>query len=63
MVAAIPIILMVFLDYVFSIGVLKYNNQPGSFPSIQAYTTDFKLLADRLCMAKEKWSAGNLKQE
>ena len=42
---------------------LKYNSKPDSSPSIQAYTNDFKILADRLHMAKEKWVAGKLKQE
>ena len=45
------------------LSALKYNNEPDSSPSIQAYTNDFKLLADQLRMSKEKWSAGNLKQE
>ena len=45
------------------LSALKYNNEPDSSPSIQAYTNDFKLLADRLRMDKEKWLAGNIKQE
>ena len=45
------------------LSALKYNNEPNSSPSIQAYTNDFKLLAGQLRMAKEKWSTGNLKQE
>ena len=45
------------------LSALKYNNEPNSSPSIQAYTNEFKLLVDRLCMAKYKWTAGKLKQE
>ena len=44
-------------------SALKYNNETDSSPSIQVYTNDFKLLADRLRMAKEKWSAGKINQE
>ena len=44
-------------------SALKYNNEPDSLPSIQAYTNEFKLLVDQLRMAKEKWTAGKLKQE
>ena len=45
------------------LSALKYSNEPDSSPSIQAYTNKFKLLVDQLRMAKEKWTAGNLKKE
>ena len=45
------------------LSALKYNNEPNSFPSIQAYTNKFKLSVDWLHMAKEKWTEGKLKQE
>ena len=45
------------------LSALKYNNETDSFLSIQAYTNNFKLLADWICMVKEKWSAGKFKQE
>ena len=45
------------------LSALKYNNEPNSLPSIQAYTKEFKLLVDRLQMAKEMWSTGKLNQE
>ena len=45
------------------LSTLKYNSKPDSFPSIQAYTNEFKLLLDQLHMDKEKWTAGKLKQK
>ena len=44
------------------VSALKYNNKPDSLPSIQTYTNKFKLLVDLLRLAKEKWTAGKLKQ-
>ena len=44
-------------------SALKYNDKHDNLQSIQEYTNDFKLLAYRLRMAKEKWSTGNLNQE
>ena len=45
------------------LSALKYNTKSDSSPSIQAYTNEFKLLADGLRMAKDKWKAGKLKHE
>ena len=44
-------------------SALKCNNEPGGYPSIQEYTNKFKVLVDRLILAKEKGTAGKLNQE
>ena len=45
------------------LSALKYNNETDISTSIHAYTNKFKLLVEKLCMAKEKWMAGKLNQE
>ena len=45
------------------LSALKCNNEPGGYPSIQEYTNEFKVLVDRLILAKEKGTAGKLNQE
>ena len=44
-------------------SALKYSNEPTGSSSIQAYTNEFKLLVDRLRMAKDKCMVGKLNEE